>query len=66
MVRVDRGRLEGPVEVDETHYGGVEEGVTGRETLKRSVVVIAVERRPAKRGMTVAGRVRMVARRRLR
>ena len=43
MVRPGRDRLSGSVEVDETYVGGVEEGVHGRETHKKSIVVIAVE-----------------------
>jgi transposase-like protein len=43
MVRPGRDRLTGDVEVDETYVGGVEEGVHGRETEKKSIVVIAVE-----------------------
>jgi transposase-like protein len=43
MVWPDRERLSGRVEVDETHVGGNEEGVTGRETETNSTVAIAVE-----------------------
>jgi transposase-like protein len=43
MVRPDRERLTGRVEVDETYVGGNEEGVTGRETETNSTVAIAVE-----------------------
>jgi transposase-like protein len=43
MVRPGRDRLRGSVEVDETYVGGVEEGVRGRETRKKSIVVIALE-----------------------
>lgn len=43
MVRPDRERLTGRVEVDETYVGGNEEGVTGRETETKSTVAIAVE-----------------------
>jgi transposase-like protein len=43
MVRPGRDRLRGRVEVDETYVGGVEEGVDGRQTLDKSLVVIAVE-----------------------
>ncbi len=43
MVRPDRERLRGHVEVDETYVGGVEEGVGGRETQTKSIVAIAVE-----------------------
>ena len=43
MVRPDRDRLAGKVEVDETYVGGEESGVSGRETEKKAIVVIAVE-----------------------
>lgn len=43
MVRPDRDQLAGVVEVDETYVGGVEVGVTGRETHTKSIVVVAVE-----------------------
>lgn len=43
MVRPDRDRLSGLVEVDESYLGGPEEGVKGRETKKKAIVVIAVE-----------------------
>lgn len=43
MVRPDRDRLHGEVEVDETYLGGVETKVVGRQTHKKSIVVIAAE-----------------------
>lgn len=43
MVRPDRDRLAGDVEVDETYVGGQEPGVHGRQTRKKAIVVIAVE-----------------------
>jgi len=43
MVRPGRDRLSGDVEVDETYVGGDEEGVRGRRTVKKSIVVVAVE-----------------------
>jgi len=43
MVRPDRERLSGRVEVDETYVGGEEEGVRGRETQDKLIVAIAVE-----------------------
>lgn len=43
MIRPDRDKLRGLVEVDETYIGGLEEGVHGRHTEKRAIVVIAVE-----------------------
>lgn len=54
MVRPDRDRLEGVVEVDETWVGGVEPGLFGRQSIEKALIVIAVEERG--RGM---GRVRM-------
>jgi len=55
MVRPEREKLKGRVEVDETFVGGLEKGVTGRETAKKSIVIVAVEYRKPKG----AGRVRM-------
>ena len=43
MVRLDRERLEGTVEVDETYGGGSEEGVRGRQLASKCLVVVAVE-----------------------
>jgi len=43
MVRPGRDRLSGRVEVDETLIGGLEEGVHGRQTFKKALVVIAAE-----------------------
>jgi transposase-like protein len=43
MVRPDRDQLAGEVEVDETYLGDEEPGITGRRTLNRAIVVIAVE-----------------------
>lgn len=54
MVRPDRDRLVGPVEVDEAVIGGVEEGLAGRQRNSKSLVAIAVEERG--RGI---GRIRM-------
>lgn len=54
MVRPGRDRLDGEVEVDETYVGGTEPGMMGRQTAKKSIVVIAAEVRG--RGM---GRIRM-------
>jgi len=44
MVRPGRERLSGCVEVDETYVGGHEEGVSGRKTKTKSIVVIAAEK----------------------
>lgn len=43
MVRPDRDRLQGYVEVDETYIGGEEQGGRGRLTEKKAIVIIAVE-----------------------
>jgi transposase-like protein len=43
MIRPGRDSLRGRVEVDEAYVGGEEEGVRGRLTLKKAIVVIAVE-----------------------
>lgn len=43
MVRPGRDRLRGCVEVDETFYGGEEEGVRGRQTENKSLIVIAAQ-----------------------
>jgi len=43
MVRPDRERLKGWIEVDETLVGGLEEGVAGRGTESKVLVVIAAE-----------------------
>jgi transposase-like protein len=43
MVRPDRERLSGSVEVDETYWGAEEANVRGRQTEKKSLIVVAVE-----------------------
>ena len=43
MVRPGRECLAGRVEVDETYLGGLEEGVRGRQTYKKALVVIAAQ-----------------------
>ena len=43
MVRPDRDRLSGWVEVDETLVGGEEEGASGRQTARKVWVVIAAQ-----------------------
>ena len=43
MIRPDRDRLSGWIEVDETLVGGLEEAVFGRQTMKKSWVVIAAQ-----------------------
>jgi hypothetical protein len=55
MVRPGWERLSGRVEVDETYLGGLEEGVSGRQTFKKALVIVAVE----EDGRRI-GRVRML------
>jgi len=43
MVRPGRDRLRGRVEVDETYWGGEEEGVVGRQTEEKVLIAVAVE-----------------------
>ena len=50
MVRPGRDRLSGVVEVDETYVGGLEAGVHGRETAKKSLVAVGAEEDGARIG----------------
>lgn len=43
MVRPGRERLSGRVEVDETYLGGLEEGVRGRRTERKALIVVAAQ-----------------------
>jgi len=43
MVRPGRNRLSGTVEVDETFWGGEEEGMIGRQTEHKALIAVAVE-----------------------
>jgi transposase-like protein len=43
MVRPGRDRLSGTVEVDETYWGGSEEGVRGRQTEGKVLIVVAAQ-----------------------
>ena len=43
MVRPGRDRLSGGVEVDETYWGSAEEGVRGRQTDHKALIVIAAQ-----------------------
>src|ERR1019366_8326052 len=57
MVRPGRDRLTGEIEIDETYVGGPEEGKRGREIEKKSVVVVAAEKkRPWNRAHPPAAR----------
>lgn len=57
MVRPGRERLFGVVEVDESYWGGEEEGVRGRETVEKALIVIAAEVIPGPRSSI--GRIRL-------
>lgn len=54
MVRPGRDRLSGRVEVDEAYVGGLEEGVRGRQTERKALIVVAAQEEG--RG---TGRIRM-------
>jgi len=54
MVRPGRDRLSGRVEVDETYLGGGEKGVRGRQTERKSLIVVAAQ----EDGLGI-GRIRM-------
>jgi transposase-like protein len=43
MVGPGRDRLSGRVEVDETYVGGLEEGVRGRQTERKALIVVAAQ-----------------------
>jgi transposase-like protein len=43
MVRPGRDRLSGRVEVDETYLGGLEQGVHGRQTERKALIVVAAQ-----------------------
>jgi transposase-like protein len=57
MVRPGRERLSGVVEVDEAYWGGEEEGVKGRETAEKALIVVAAEAIPG-HGSRI-GRIRL-------
>jgi transposase-like protein len=54
MVRPGRDRLTGCVEVDETYFGGLEEGLWGRQIKRKTLIIIA-----AQEDGTRIGRIRM-------
>jgi hypothetical protein len=54
MVRPGRDRLRGTVEVDETYWGGDEEGVVGRLTEEKDMIIVAAEE-----GSKGIGRIRL-------
>jgi hypothetical protein len=43
MVRPGRDRLQGTIEVDETYWGSEEEGVVGRLTEDKALIIVAAE-----------------------
>jgi len=43
MVRPERDRLAGRVEVDETYPGGLKEGVRGRQTEAKALIVVVAQ-----------------------
>jgi transposase-like protein len=43
MVRPGRERLSGTVEVDETYWGSEEDGVIGRQTAEKALVIVAAQ-----------------------
>jgi len=43
MIRTGRSRLSGCIEVDETYIGGLEEGVRGRQTNDKTMVLVAAQ-----------------------
>ena len=63
MVRPGRDRLAGTVEVDETYWGAVEEGVVGRLTEKKALVLVAAQHDgPRKIGRTRMRQVKDLSR----
>lgn len=59
MVRPDRERLSGEVEIDEAYVGGTHEGRSGRGAFGKSIVLVAVERKRSEKGMPILGRARL-------
>ena len=60
MVRNDQDRLSGEVEVDECYVGGACEGKRGRGADRKSIVLVAAERKLSeKTGRTIFGRIRL-------
>lgn len=55
MVRPGRDRIAGTVEVDETYWGAEEEGVVGRQTEDKALVIVAAQADGPKK----IGRIRM-------
>jgi transposase-like protein len=57
MIRPGRERLRGLVEVDETYWGGEEDGVIGRQTYDKALIVVAAEQDGKGIGRIRMGRV---------
>ena len=57
MIRPGRERLRGLVEVDDTYWGGEEEGVIGRLTYDKAIIVVAAEQDGKGIGRIRLGRV---------
>ena len=57
MVRPGREPLKGPVEVDQTYLGAVEEGVRGRQSERKAWMVIAAQENGPGIGRIRRGRV---------
>jgi transposase-like protein len=57
MVRPGREQLHGIVEVDETYWGGEEEGVRGRGAVEKALIAVAAEAAPGR--PKAIGRIRL-------
>lgn len=57
MVRPGRERLRGIVEVDETYWGGEEEGMPGRGAMGKALIAVAAEAAPGR--LKAIGRIRL-------
>lgn len=57
MVRPGREQLRGVVEVDETYWGGEEEGVRGRGAVEKALIAVAAEAVPGR--PKAIGRIRL-------
>ena len=55
MIRPGRDRLAGTIEIDETYWGAAEEGVVGRLTEKKAMILVAAQHD----GSHKIGRIRM-------
>lgn len=62
MVRPGREPLRGTVEVDETYWGGAEEGVKGRSAVNKALIIVAAEEDGAGIGRVRLQRIHDVSR----